>query len=178
MYIEIICLFAKSYLSADEFEELFLNNLNEFEVLLDETVYMNLISANWRSSTEIISLKNYIFDYFSNNYGDCLNRISDAYVDIIIESLRNDEVVNLLREKYKRQETVFLNLKNVNSTNDLIKRFKKAFNYPQMCGDNWDAVTDLIYDINFPQKIVLNNWKYIIERFPYDSEIITAISKK
>ncbi len=68
MLIEIICLFAKSYLDANQFEELFLNNITKFESILDDRTYINIVSINWTSNSEIISLKNYLCKYLFENF--------------------------------------------------------------------------------------------------------------
>ena len=49
----------------------------------------------------------------------------------------------------------------INTRSELIDAIKHALQYPHFCGDNWDAIEDLIYDIVLPQKLILHNWREV-----------------
>lgn len=103
MYIEIICLFVNNYLSSEQFEELFFNNIFEYEKILDNKLYLNIIDTNFNLSHEIISLKNCLKSYLITNYYDEINAMSDSYIDRIIESDRNDVVAEILKRHNKKK---------------------------------------------------------------------------
>lgn len=50
--------------------------------------------------------------------------------------------------------------------------------YPKFCGNNWDAIEDLFFDIIHPKKIILHHWNEIEEKMPYDANIFKNILGK
>lgn len=175
MYIEIICLFVNNYLSSEQFEELFFNNIFEYEKILDNKLYLNIIDTNFNLSHEIISLKNCLKSYLITNYYDEINAMSDSYIDRIIESDRNDVVAEILKRHNKKKEIVSINCDLINNQSDLICTIKKSLQFSEICGNNWDAINDLIYDVILPKKLIFKHWSKMESQFPTDSKILKQI---
>lgn len=49
----------------------------------------------------------------------------------------------------------------IHTRSELIDAIKQALQYPHFCGDNWDAIEDLIYDIILSQKLIFRNWREV-----------------
>lgn len=175
MYLEIICLFVNDYLSSQQFEELFFNNIFEYEKILDNKVYLELIDTNFNLSHEVISLKNYLKTYLMTNYYNEINVINDSYVDMIVNSNRNDIVAEILQSHYIKKENIYINCDLINNQVDLIHAIKDSLQFPKNCGNNWDAINDLIYDIILPKKLIFKHWSKIELRFPTDAKILKQI---
>ena len=106
MIIEILCLYLKEYLSTDQFEELVYDHLSEFEKLLDEDIYLELITTNFSSKESRISLFSRLHEYVLEKYEPEYHRITDAYIERMIDSGRQDRIVNILQERYRKSECV------------------------------------------------------------------------
>ena len=97
----------------------------------------------------------------------------------IIEDLKLiDIVVEILKNKYQKREEVDIDCSMINTRSELIDAIKHALQYPHFCGDNWDAIEDLIYDIVLPQKLILHNWREVEKKLPQDTAILKSILDK
>lgn len=105
-------------------------------------------------------------------------KINDAYVEKIIETNKYDSITKLLKNKYKKNKLITIDCNNIFTQTDLIKVFKKKLDFPLFCGDNWDAVNDLIYDVIFPNELQIVGWNLLKKRLPNDSEILINILDK
>lgn len=175
MYIEIICLFVNDYLNSEQFENAFFDNIFEYENLLIHDIYLKILSTNFNSKNEIVSLKNVLKNYLIINYNDKINNTNDAYVDRIAESERTDKIAHILRKRYEKKKIIYINFYNIINTEHLIYTIKKMLQFPESCGNNLDAINDFIYDVIFPEKLILNNWTTVEKNFPYEAENIKQI---
>lgn len=175
MYLEIICLFVNDYLNSEQFEELFFNNIFEYEKILDNKAYLEVIDTNFNLSYKVISLKNYLKTYLITNYYNEINIINDSYVDMIVNSNRTDVVAEILKSHYTKREIVYINCDLISNQADLIRTIKDSLQFSEICGNNWDAINDLIYDVILPKKLIFKHWNKIELRFPTDTKILKQI---
>ena len=125
-----------------------------------------------------ISLETELYNYVLENYDSVYENINDAYVERIIDSNKEDIVVEILKNKYQKREEVDIDCSMINTRSELIDAIKHALQYPHFCGDNWDAIEDLIYDIVLPQKLILHNWREVEKKLPQDTAILKSILDK
>ena len=102
-------------------------------------------------------------------------KINDAYVEHMIQLNQKDTVVEMLKKKYEKREEVEINCSMIITQSELINVIKKVLQYPQFCGNNWNAIEDLIYDIILPQKLTFINWSEMEQRLPQDTVILKSI---
>lgn len=159
--INTICLYLKKYLTDEQFENIFYDYIEDFQNSLEEDMYLNVLSTNFSSKQEKISLETELYNYVLENYDSVYENINDAYVERIIDSNKEDIVVEILKNKYQKREEVDIDCSMINTRSELIDAIKHALQYPHFCGDNWDAIEDLIYDIVLPQKLILHNWREV-----------------
>ena len=157
-FIEIICLYLKSYISIDVFIDYIYKNMDEVEMMLSEDVLLELISVNPINKVSVEKIIVMLNELVKSRYLNEYNLINDTYIDNIINSNRNDFVAIYLREKSKRKESIVIDISDVSDEKELIKLFKDKLEFPEICGNSWDALNDLIYDINLPSKIVVNGF--------------------
>lgn len=167
--INIICLYLKKYVSDKEFENIFYEYISDFQSSLEEDRYLNILSTNFNSKEEKISLETELHNYILNNYKLLYENINDAYVERMISLNKEDAVVKILKKKYKKKKEIFIDCSTICTQLDLIFVVKKALQYPQFCGNNWDAIEDLIYDVIFPEKLIFSNWYKAEKRLPSDT---------
>lgn len=176
MYIEILLLYSKGYIDIDTFIDLFYENIFEFEKLLDTRIYLYIISANLKNKSQKIEFKNCLNNFCEKSYKNKLNNINDCYVENMINSSRNDPIVMLLRKKYERKNNVTIDCERIHNHDDFINAIKRDLDFPQVCGNNWDAINDLIFnDILLPQTLVFKNWRYLEMALPNDTDIFKKI---
>lgn len=95
-----------------------------------------------------ISLETELYNYVLENYDSVYENINDAYVERIIDSNKEDIVVEILKNKYQKREEVDIDCSMINTRSELI-----------------DAIEDLIYDIVLPQKLILHNWREVEKNY-------------
>ena len=176
--IEIICLYLKDYISEKQFENIFFCYIELFENSLEEDIYLEILSTNFGSKEERISLQSTLKKYILNNYSAMLDNINDAYIEQKINLNEEDIITEILKKRYEIPKEICMDCSSINSKEELISAVKKALQYPQFCGNNWDAIEDLFFDIILPKKIILHHWKQIEEKMPYDANILKNILGK
>jgi len=176
--INIICFYLKKYISDEQFESIFYEHIDDFQKSIREDIYYDLLSASFSSKQEIISLNTQLHNYVLGNYKSVYDNINDAYVERIIESNDNDIILKLLKKKYQKRKQVDIDCSIISTRLEMIDAIKQALQYPLFCGDNWDAIEDLIYDIILPQEIILNNWVEVEKKLPQDAAILKALLDK
>ena len=177
-YIKIICLYLKKYISDKQFEKIFYQDIDGFQNTLKGEIYWNILSSNFNKKEDIISMNTYLYNYVLENHKVIYDEISDAYIEKLIETNEKSEIIDILKKKYEQKRKVLINCYKINSKLELIYSIKKNLNFPQHCGDNWDAIEDFIYDVILPKKIILHNWNYIKEKLPLDTIILKGILDK
>ena len=69
----VICLYLNGYLTTDEFENYFYNNMEQFQDELPDLVYEELLCTNFSSKIESISLVTFFFFYILSNNSTLYN---------------------------------------------------------------------------------------------------------
>lgn len=172
---EVICLYLNQYLTSEQFESYFYNNMNQFEVELDEETYLNIISTNFNSKQAVITLQEKLKKDIIQSFPDLYNCMNDAYIEQLIQSEADGEIIEILKMKYSRADMLKINCIDIKTRSELISEIKTALKFPVFCGNNWDAIRDLIYDIVLPKKIVFFDWSLIEKQLPNDSTILKSI---
>lgn len=173
--IKTICLFLKNYISEEQFITVFYEYINDFQNFLAEDIYLNILSTNFSSKEEKISLETELRNFVLDNYQSLYEIINDAYVEHMLDLDEEDIVVEMLKKKYEKREEVDIDCSVINTQLELIVAIKNALHYPKFCGNNWNAVEDLIYDIVFPKRLVFLNWLEMKNKLPKDAEILSDI---
>ena len=101
--------------------------------------------------------------------------ITDAYVEDIIDLNKENWIVQLLKKKYERKEEIIIDCSRINTKYELVIAIKQALQYPEFCGNNWDSIEDLIYDIILPKKLIFFNWHIVEKKLPQDTIILKSI---
>ena len=83
-YIKIICLYLKKYISDKQFEKIFYQNIDDFENVLKEEIYWNILSSNFNKKEDIISMNTCLYNYVLTNHKSIYDEISDAYIEKLI----------------------------------------------------------------------------------------------
>ena len=151
--IRNICLYLKKYISDKQFERIFYQDIDDFKSILEENIYWKILSSNFNKKEDIISMNTYLYDYVEKNYKSVYDEISDAYIEKLIETNEKNEIIDILKKKYKQKEEVFISCCMIDTKLELIYSIKKALNYPKHCANNWDAIEDFIYDVVLPKKL-------------------------
>lgn len=173
--IEIVCLYIKKYISDDQFASIFNHYLEDFQNSLEEDIYLRVLFTDSSCKAEKISLQTELYNYVLENYRSIYENINDAYVERLTETEQEDEIVQILKKKYGKREKTEIDCSTIYSRSELINNIKQALQYPRFCGNNWDAIEDLIYDIIFPSKLIFKDWCKIEERLPQDTDILRSI---
>lgn len=176
--INTICLYIKKYLTDVQFEDIFYDYIENFQNSLEEDMYLKILSTNFSSKQERVSLETELRNYVLENHGLVYENINDAYVERIIDSNKEDIVAEILKNKYQKREAVDIDCSMINTRSEFIDAIKRALQYPHFCGNNWDAIEDLIYDIILPQKLILHNWREVEKNFPKDAAALKSILEK
>lgn len=176
--IEMICFYLKKYISDQQFENIFYDYNEDFKKSLDENIYLDVLSTDFNSKQEKISLETELRNYVLENYNSVYDDINDAYIELMLDSNKDGTVVELLKEIYQKNEQVDIDCSMINTQSDLIDAIKQALKYPNFCGNNWNAIEDLIYDIIFPRKLILNNWVEVEKKLPKDAVILKSLLDK
>lgn len=176
--IEIICLYLKRYISEDQFQNIFYDYINDFENALQGDIYLDILSTNFESKERRLTLETELYNYVLENYSLVYDKINDAYLERLIDSNKGNVVVEILKKRYERRDEVSINCDKISKQSELICSVKKALEYPQFCGNNWDAIRDLIFDIILPEKFIFYNWDAMEEKLPEDTAILKSILDK
>lgn len=163
--VKIICLYLKKYISEEQFENIFYDYIEDFQEQLEEDMYLNVLFANFSSKQEKISLDTELHNYVLEHYDSVYKNINDAYIERIIASDNDDIVVEKLKTRYQKKEKVDIDCSMISTHSELIDAIKQALQYPYFCGNNWDAIEDLMYDIILPQMLILSNWHEVEKNY-------------
>jgi len=98
--IDIICLYVKKYLSEEQFQNIFYDYMDNFQNELEEDIYLSILSTNFSSKEEIISLKTELYNFVLKSYTLIYNKINDSYVEHLVDSKKGDVVVEILKKRY------------------------------------------------------------------------------
>lgn len=173
--IKTICLYLKKYITVEQFEAIFYNHLEDFQSSLREDIYLRILFANLSCKEEKISLQTELCHYVLENYRSFYEGINDAYVERLIDTDTKDMVTRILKKKYEQRDRAEIDCSLISSRSELIGSIKQALQYPSFCGNNWDAIEDLMYDIVFPQKLIFINWREMEKKLPQDAAVLQAI---
>lgn len=116
--------------------------------------------------------------YVLENYKSLYDNINDAYVERLADTDTDDVVAQILKKKYEKREKAEIDCILISSQSELIDSIKQALQYPSFCGNNWDAIEDLMYDIIFPQKLIFKNWCEVERKLPQDAAILRGILER
>ncbi|MGL4393733.1 MAG: barstar family protein [Brevinema sp.] len=177
-YNEVICLYLKEYLSDEQFEQYFYNNMDEFEEYLGENTYLEIVSTNFSSKEERIRLQTQLKQYILTDFPEIYDKISDAYVELLIQSNDRNEILEILKNKYVKKQLITIDCSQINNNKEIIQTIKMALDFPDFCGNNWNAIEDLIYDVILPEKIIFSAWNTFKAKFPEDANFIKKIFNK
>lgn len=161
----VIGLYLNGYLTTNEFENYFYNNMEQFQNELPDLVYEELLCTNFSAKSERISLMIFLKQYILSNNPALYNMISDAYIERFIERNRG-EIVDILRKRYQPPKIIKIDCKKINTEKEFIRQFKKKLNLSTLSGLNWMAMNDLYYDIIFPERLEFINWNEFEKRIP------------
>lgn len=173
--IKTICLYLKNYITKEQFSSIFMEHLDDFHNSLDEDLFYNVFSTNFSSKEEKINLDTELRNFILQNHALVYEKMNDSYVELLIDSDSEEEVIAILKKKYEKKEEIKIDCREINSRLELITAIKDALQYPHFCGDNWNAIEDLIYDIVLPQKLIFFNWDMVKKRLPEDTAILRNI---
>lgn len=85
--INTICLYLKKYISDEQFENIFYDNIEHFQNVLEEDIYLDILSTNFSSKQKMISLETELHNYVLDNYNFVYENINDAYVERIMREM-------------------------------------------------------------------------------------------
>ncbi len=176
--IEIICLYLKHYLSAEQFQTIVYAHLHAFEHALPESVYLDLLSATFRTKEETIHLETELRNDVLRHHPLLYDKINDAFMERWIAANPGDTVTEILKKRDEKRAEVSIDCSSIRSASELIYTFKQALKYPETCGNNWDAIADFIDDILFSQKLTFDHWCDLEEKLPQDTAILKFILDK
>ena len=75
-------------------------------------------------------------------------------------------------------KTIVLNLKDCNDLNELHKRIKNAFSFPDFYGENWDAFWDLLHTERSFEKVIIQGTYTVCEKLVPQLEIFYKILQR
>lgn len=176
--IELICLYLKEYLTDAQFEKIFSDNMDDFQNCIGEELYLDILFTNFNDKQDRISLHTKLCAYVKTKYLSLYESISDSYVERIIDSDDQNVIKRVLGKRYEKIEKIEVDCSLINTSTELMSAIKLALKYPEFCGNNWDAIEDLIYDVIFPKELVLLNWSIVERKIPYDAAILKKLLKK
>lgn len=176
--IKTICLYLKEYISDKQFESIFYDFLNDFQNCLEEDIYLNILSTNFGFKAEKNNMESELRNYILENHKSVYEGINDAYVERLLDSGKVDAIVEVLKNRYEKRDEIVIDCSKIKTKLELISTIKQALQYPQFCGNNWDAIEDLIYDIVFPNRLIFYNWRDIEKELPKDADLLKKIFNK
>ena len=180
-YIEMLVLFCScyGYISTGDFLSFAYSNIEEYEKILDEEIYLSLLSASLTDKEYVIALTNRSREFVNKNYASYAEEIDkDAYVERIVESDRDDYVAKCLRKLYERRNRAVIDMARVNSKEDIVKLIKESIVLPQWCGNGWDAMNDILGEGNFPSVLEIKNMEVLEKKYPEDATLFRNLLQK
>lgn len=145
--------YLNGYISEKQFENIFSCYIELFENSLEEDIYLEILSTNFSSKEERINLQSTLKKYILSNYRSMLDNMNDAYIEQKNDSNEEDFITEILKSRYEIPKEICMDCSSIHSKDELITAVKKALQYPKFCGNNWDAIEDLFFDIILPKKI-------------------------
>ncbi|WP_143315115.1 barstar family protein [Clostridium sp. HBUAS56017] len=174
--IEVIGLYTKDYLSNREFEEWVYGNDDELNRLFSDTIYYEMISTNYSANREVASLKNKLQEYLLCNNYDEFNKINDGYIEKIIDYMETDDnIINILKQKYGQKDKVEINCRNINSLPELHKVLKEKLEFSQYYVMNWYALREFLEETLLPKILIFNGWSHLNDIMPNETEKLKEI---
>ena len=154
-------------------------NIEEYEKILDEEIYLSLLSASLTDKESVIALTNRSREFVNKNYASYAEEIdNDAYVERIVESDRDDYVAKCLRKLYERRDRTVIDMARVNSKEDIVKLIKESIVLPQWCGNGWDAMNDILGEGNFPSVLEIKHMEVLEKKYPEDATLFRNLLQK
>lgn len=170
---EILCLFAKNYLTEKQFENYLYRYSDEFENELDKDTCFELISADYSNKSEVISLKHRIEEKYTAVY----EAINDSFVEKLKREYPESEIAAILTENDKKADRVVIDLSITENEEQLIKVIKSSLKIPSRFGTSWDSLYD-IGDAFLPKRLVFSGYHDFKKRQPEAAaEIIRWFSR-
>lgn len=121
--IEIICLYLKRYLSAEQFQTIVYAHLHAFEHALPEPVYLDLLSATFCTKEETIHLETELRNDVLRHHPLLYDKINDAFMEHWIAANPGDTVTEILKKRDEKRAEVFINCSSIRSASELIYTF-------------------------------------------------------
>lgn len=172
---QILGMYIKGYISKERFEQWVYDNLDLLERDFS-SIYLELISTNYRNKCEVIELTECIKEYLLKRKNIVLSDINDCTVQKAVEESK--EIGELVKQQ-ELKNCIEVNCKDIQSNHDLHKTLKDIFELGEYYGMNWDAFEDYLYgDISIPQKLIFHNWNYLKEKLPKDAQILSDLLRK
>lgn len=166
--IKVIALYVKDYINEEQFIDIFLSNLSDFEAALNNDIFYSIIETNFTRKEERLTLDAKLISYISEYHHIALKDISDSYVENLIEEGENPVLCSILSEAYVQKDEVTVDCSNINTRAGLMKVLISKLDFPKSCS-NWDAINDMLYDVLLPKKIIIINWDILRTRLPDDA---------
>ena len=173
--IDVIGFYLKGYLTDAQFEEIFDRHSAEFEPVLGEKLFWQMMSADFRSKEQRIHLQVCLRDFMLAVFPVEYETISDAYAENLIEAGQEDDLTAILKKRYEPKETVVIHCGEIESVTELHALLQKELGLGANYGRNWDALRDFLYDILFPEMLVFENWMTYQKKFPRDAAVLREI---
>ena len=180
-YIEILILFISEYgyIKTEDFIQFAYSNIDEYEKILDGDTYLSLLSVSLADKESVIDLTGRLREFAQRSYASDISRIdSDAYVERIVGSDRDDYTARCLRKLFVRRERAQMDLGNAKTVEDIIKLIKQCIILPSWCGDGWNAMYDLLGEGDFPIVLEVKNMDALEQRLPQDAAILKSLLNK
>ena len=89
-----------------------------FENSLEDDIYLEILSTNFSSKEERISLQSTLKKCILNNYSAMLDNINDAYIEQKINSNEEDIITEILKKDMKyRKKSVWIAVQLIQKRN-------------------------------------------------------------
>ncbi|PPV12391.1 barstar family protein [Clostridium butyricum] len=169
--IEVIGLFTKDYLSDREFEEWVYVNDEEINNLFSDAIYYEVNSTDYSDNKNVATLKNELQEYLLSNYFDDYNKINDGYVEKVIDNVETDDnIINILKQKYGQKDKVEINCENINTLTELHKVLKEKLEFSQYYVMNWHALREFLEGTLMPKMLIFNGWSHLNNIMPNEAK--------
>lgn len=174
--IEVIGLFTKDYLSDKEFEEWLYANDEEVNGLFSDDIYYSIISTDYSDKKAVATLKNKLQEYLLSNNCDEFNKINDGYVEKVIDDVETDDnIIDILKQKYGQKDKVEINCENINTLNELHKVLKEKLEFSQYYVMNWHALREFLEGTLMPKILIFNGWSHLNNIMPNETKKLREI---
>ena len=173
--MDVIGFYLKGYLTDAQFEEIFDWHSAEFESVLDEGLFFQVLNNDFRSKEQRIHLQVCLRDFMLAAFPVQYETISDAYAEKLIEAGQENDLTAILKKRYEPKETIVIHCGEIGSVTELHTLLQKELGLGANYGRNWDALRDFLYDILFPETLVFENWMTYQKKFPRDAAVLREI---